>query len=601
MKLKFCRLPNKTINAGEIWLIVNTDPNADGVNLASGTNLSDGALTLKGKGETKYLVVSTFKIPAAMNANSFLILRGHKGYDSWNSRRNLHDLVGSISNTGNPHWTRNSASPAKEPHSGNQIWDTKIFPLNGQNPPNHAGNNANSLLSQGINFAEGKAWARSGNNKGWLRDGGRHAGFKGGIGYDRAVMRSANPNGTPGYPNDAYQNRGGAVTNNVRITEIMLAQTGVRNVIAPQWIEIKNQSSSVSVDLHNVGLTIINHDTTYAADGTATANWDGKGEAFIRLNNLYLRPLETVLIASSLARQQQVRVPADRILNLFQDGHKGTFGMTDAGDPVINPYGFLITLHTRHNEAAQHWELIDQVGNLGEGTTDRRGNTRRFDDPEWSWMEDVGVDIDDNNVRSSYVRTNTITDTTPDDLMDNMFSRTTGNGRMAAGWILASMDARTDTTLRGFDQGLITANNEYKVYYGFSTDIGTPGQTDAQPLPVELSFFRPTSENGKVTIQWTTESELDNAGFNILRSDTRNGEFTQVNEQMIQGKGTTAERSTYKWVDTTAKPGAIYYYQIEDVSFAGEHNTLATTKLKGLISAKGKLTTSWGDIKNASQ
>ena len=128
--------------------------------------------------------------------------------------------------------------------------------------------------------------------------------------------------------------------------------------------------------------------------------------------------------------------------------------------------------------------------------------------------------------------------------------------------------------------------------------LATPGHTTLTPLPVELSFFRPTLENGKVTIQWTTESELDNAGFNILRSETRNGEFTQVNEQMIQGNGTTAERTTYKWVDTTAKPGAVYYYQIEDVSFAGEHNTLATTKLKGLISAKGKLTTQWGELKN---
>ena len=101
-------------------------------------------------------------------------------------------------------------------------------------------------------------------------------------------------------------------------------------------------------------------------------------------------------------------------------------------------------------------------------------------------------------------------------------------------------------------------------WFGSKSDIGTPLHVAGTPLPVSLSFFRPTLEDGKVVIRWTTESELDNAGFNILRSDTRNGEFTQVNEQLIQGKGTTAERSTYKWVDTSAKPGAVYYYQIED-------------------------------------
>lgn len=86
-----------------------------------------------------------------------------------------------------------------------------------------------------------------------------------------------------------------------------------------------------------------------------------------------------------------------------------------------------------------------------------------------------------------------------------------------------------------------------------------------------------------------TESELDNAGFNILRSRIYNGEFKQVNDELIQGKGTTAERSVYKWIDVSAKPGVVYYYQIEDVTFAGERTTLLTTKLKGLISAKNKL------------
>jgi hypothetical protein len=116
-----------------------------------------------------------------------------------------------------------------------------------------------------------------------------------------------------------------------------------------------------------------------------------------------------------------------------------------------------------------------------------------------------------------------------------------------------------------------------------------------------LSFFRPTLQDGKVTIRWTTESELDNAGFNIYRSETRNGEYKQVNTDLIQGAGTTGEKTTYNWVDPTAKPGVVYYYQIEDVSFAGERQALAITKLKGLISAKDKLTTTWSELKQASQ
>ncbi|MCG9126250.1 hypothetical protein JT359_01495, partial [Candidatus Poribacteria bacterium] len=139
--------------------------------------------------------------------------------------------------------------------------------------------------------------------------------------------------------------------------------------------------------------------------------------------------------------------------------------------------------------------------------------------------------------------------------------------------------------------------NAQDTWYGSKDDYGTPGHTAGTPLPVSLSHFRPTFENGQVVIRWNTESELNNAGFNILRSDTLNGEYKQVNSEMIQGNGTTGERSTYKWVDASAKPSVVYYYQIEDVSFAGERQTLQTTKLKGLISAIGKAATTWGDIK----
>ncbi len=66
---------------------------------------------------------------------------------------------------------------------------------------------------------------------------------------------------------------------------------------------------------------------------------------------------------------------------------------------------------------------------------------------------------------------------------------------------------------------------------------------------------------------------------------------------MIQGAGTTGERNGYTWTDATAKPNTVYYYRIEDVSHAGEREQLATVRLRGLISASGKLTIRWADLK----
>ena len=121
-----------------------------------------------------------------------------------------------------------------------------------------------------------------------------------------------------------------------------------------------------------------------------------------------------------------------------------------------------------------------------------------------------------------------------------------------------------------------------------------------KPLPVTLSHFRAEHTNIGVVLKWTTESEVDNAGFYIYRSQTKDGEFKVLNPTMIQGAGTTGERNKYTWTDTTAKPNKVYYYRIEDVSHAGVREQLATVRLRGLVSAKGKRTTSWADLKTQS-
>ena len=120
------------------------------------------------------------------------------------------------------------------------------------------------------------------------------------------------------------------------------------------------------------------------------------------------------------------------------------------------------------------------------------------------------------------------------------------------------------------------------------------------PLPVTLSHFRAELTEAGVLLKWITESEVDNAGFYIYRSETKDGDFAVVNAKMIRGAGTTGERTEYSWTDTTAKPNTVYYYRIEDVSHAGVREQLATVRLRGLVSATGKLITTWSDLKRTS-
>ena len=413
-----------------------------------------------------------------------------------------------------------------------------------------------------------------------------------GVGYKRQAADSIVHGGDPGY-HSMTTGRAHMTNTRVYISEIMLSQTIGRSSGLPQWIELYNASNSaVNLAADNGWRLVIET----PGDPLRTINFKSNG------NVKTINPRQTVLIVSATARSfgsdvldSSTVFPDTRVFNVYRE-LRTHFGMTNRASPMINSKAFNIRLYDggTKGDRIENPVMSDEVGNLD-------GNIRTSDTGMWEYPD---ASAKDGN-RTSLIRVFDKANEMSDAVARPGLSIDESN-------VLPLSAKKMDTTV-DLENSAIPAKYAWirasqaslggtlfirHTWYGNERDYGTPGNRAGQTLPVRLSFFRPTLEDGKVTIQWTTESEIDNAGFNILRSDTRNGEFTQVNEQMIQGKGTTAERNTYKWVDTTAKPGAVYYYQIEDVSFAGEHTQLAITKLKGLISAKGKLTTQWGELKN---
>ncbi len=197
------------------------------------------------------------------------------------------------------------------------------------------------------------------------------------------------------------------------------------------------------------------------------------------------------------------------------------------------------------------------------------------------------------------------------------YGDTAGNLGAAEAWDIPASDGRRCSLIRRemLDDGMATmgtAANGWVLasstslvsgpttWYGSDEDAGTPGYDAGGPLPVELSHFRPArdKQTGAVVITWSTQSELNNAGFFIKRSQQRNGQFAVINPTMVPGAGTTSEKQFYMYTDTTAQPNVVYYYQMEDVSLDGNRQTLTRgIRLKGHIGAAGKLTTTWGDLK----
>jgi len=135
-------------------------------------------------------------------------------------------------------------------------------------------------------------------------------------------------------------------------------------------------------------------------------------------------------------------------------------------------------------------------------------------------------------------------------------------------------------------------------YYGLAGDHGTPGYRQGSPLPVELSSLRADLKEGAVIVKWTTASEMENAGFHVLRSQESGSGFVQVNPALIPGAGTTAEGQTYRYRDTTARVNVPYYYRLAEVSLSGERRAVATVRLRGHISAANKVLWKWADVKS---
>ena len=72
-----------------------------------------------------------------------------------------------------------------------------------------------------------------------------------------------------------------------------------------------------------------------------------------------------------------------------------------------------------------------------------------------------------------------------------------------------------------------------------------------------------------VIVEWTTESEVNQAGFNLYRSENPQGPYVKLNDALIPASLDPIAGGSYVYTDTTAIGGATYYYKLEDVELDG--------------------------------
>ncbi|OGU37449.1 MAG: hypothetical protein A2068_10860 [Ignavibacteria bacterium GWB2_35_6b] len=93
-------------------------------------------------------------------------------------------------------------------------------------------------------------------------------------------------------------------------------------------------------------------------------------------------------------------------------------------------------------------------------------------------------------------------------------------------------------------------------------------------LPVELTSFTATINNGKAELVWGTATEVNNYGFEVLRSQSLNTGSEKQNYNwtkiaFIEGAGNSNSPKKYSFVDNTVTYGT-YFYCLKQIDFDGK-------------------------------
>ncbi|MBN2384529.1 hypothetical protein JXQ70_16770 [bacterium] len=117
----------------------------------------------------------------------------------------------------------------------------------------------------------------------------------------------------------------------------------------------------------------------------------------------------------------------------------------------------------------------------------------------------------------------------------------------------------------------------------------------SDPGAITLISFGADSINGKAHISWETGSEVNTAGYNLLRSDSMAGLKFKVNDALIPAQGSAGSGAAYQFVDNTVNAGNTYLYWLEEVENNSEKTTYGSV---GVTIQAGKLVPKRGVPRN---
>ncbi|MBN1593767.1 MAG: right-handed parallel beta-helix repeat-containing protein [Candidatus Coatesbacteria bacterium] len=120
------------------------------------------------------------------------------------------------------------------------------------------------------------------------------------------------------------------------------------------------------------------------------------------------------------------------------------------------------------------------------------------------------------------------------------------------------LDGYTTCTDGRYDEGIVDMGYHYPEGYG--------GDDDTY---IELISFDAKARDGIIQITWETGTEIDCAGFDLLKAEADRTTPKKINDRLIPAKGSPAGGASYRFVDADVRPGITYSYYLIDIETAG--------------------------------
>jgi hypothetical protein len=115
----------------------------------------------------------------------------------------------------------------------------------------------------------------------------------------------------------------------------------------------------------------------------------------------------------------------------------------------------------------------------------------------------------------------------------------------------------SDTTANWVEKNNVTAFSDWTL-------------SSVSATTVRITALAAQSTKNRVLVHWETVSEVDDLGFNMLRSTSREGPFVPLNADLLPAQASgSLSGAAYSFADSEVVSGATYFYLLEVVTFDG--------------------------------